>query len=752
MKTLLNDELLLGEVNKNQGAVHIRERNLFEFAKSVWRWRLLMLTIVVLALLGGVGFTILIPKQYTAQAVLQLNTSNTEFADFNAVVSQQDVDELAVGSEIYVLASYPVALKVIEQLGLINDPEFNLALREPSLPAKLFNEIAAGWIQTDPVEALSTPAAASDPFETGQAAKINVAANLLDNLSVWNEGRSYTIFASFRSEDRVKAAAIVNLFADTYLQRQLDADSQATENVSSWLDERLEEARQHVRVAEARIEAYRTENQLVDVGAEGSLAGQQLGQINRQLAETSIKRSELEARLTHARELIANQNAYSIPEVISSSVVQQVRSEATALDRRRAELAAIYGTNHPEMKAIVAELVRLERKVYAEISNIVEGMAAELNVVINRQAKLSDSLVNLRSAVGNVDKANTKLRELEREAEASRSLFQSLATRRQQAAALQGAQQTYARLVAPAVPPHKPSHPNRIAVVGLSLAGGIGLSLLLIAVFEYRDRDRLRRPAQLESMFGLTCYGMAPEFGSETPKGGFSRLRRGEADSTAIHTGAIRRIRNALYRDLPRKSPLLIMVTSSLPAEGKSTFSTSLAREFAGAGRQTLLVDADIHRPKIEKMLKLDEPMVDDERVRYLRRASDTKGRLDALLLAEAIDKNTEGEDPVAREVPTRIEQMAQSYDVVIMDTPPVVLMDDALLLAHLADSILYLVRWDVTPIEAVQAGISRLRSGEVGSLIGLVLSRTDLARHARLGYKDESYFSKQYDYYYSRA
>lgn len=751
MSTLLNDELLRGEVDQDHRAIQVRERNLFELAKSVWRWRLLVLAILVPALLAAVAFILLAPKEYTAQAILQLNTSNTEFADFDAIVSQQDADELTVGSEVYALASYPVALTVIDELDLVNDPEFNPSLGQPSMFASFVDELTTKWFSTEPAAAMGKVPSMPIPRDSEQLEKINVAANLLENLSVWNEGRSYTIFASFRSEDPVKAASIVNVFAETYLQRQVDANSEATQNVSSWLEQRLQQARQQVRAAENEIETFRRENQLLDIGEEGSLAGQQLGQINRQLAEASVKRSELEARLARARDLLASGSPYSIPEVISSSVVQQLRNEATALDRRRAELASIYGANHPEMKAIAAEIGRSNRKVNSEAANIVDGIEAELEVAIDRQSKLTNSLARLKTAVGDVDEANARLRELEREAEASRSLFQSLATRREQAAALRDAQQTFARLVAPAVPPQKPSHPNKIAALGLSLAGGFGLSLLLIVGLEYRDRDLLRTPTQLERLFGLACYGMTPEFGTESTRSWFSWRSRPPIDSAAIYAGAIKRIRNALYRDSRRKSPIVIMVTSSLPAEGKSTFSAALAKAFSAAGRRTLLADADIHRPRVAKMLKLSAPPTGDARPRYLQSASTTKGRLDALLLAEAIDIDSD-EDLVAGIIPNKIEEAAQDYDIVIIDTPPVVLMDDASLISDLADTVVYLVRWNKTPMEAVQAGLARLRSGGGRPPVGMVLSRTDLAKHAQFGYKDESYFSEQYGYYYNRV
>ena len=747
MEPLLTDKLLRGEADEGQGALLNRERNLFEFARSVWRRRLLVSAIVVLSLLGGAGLIATMPSQYTAEAVLQLKTSNTDFADFDAVVSQQDTDELAVGSEIYVLASYPVALRVIDRLGLIDDPEFNPFLREPSVLAALLTKIAGSWMQTD--EAAAVPL---DLSETGTIAKMNVAANLLENLLVWNEGRSYTIFASFRSEDRVKAAEIANAFAEAYLQRQLDTNTETTENVSIWLDRRLEAVRQQVHAAEARIEAYRTENQLVDLGAEGSLARQQLSQINRQLAEVSVKRSDLEARLSRAHHLIANDNTYSIPEVIASSVVQQLRNKTTALDRRRTEIASIFGANHPDMKTIQADIELSERKVDAEIVNIVGGIAAELEVVIGRQSKLGDTLARLKTAVGNVDKANTKLRDLEREAEASRALFQSLATRREQALALQDAQQTFARLVAPAVPPLKPSHPNKIAALGLSLAGSLGVSFLLIAAFEYRDRDLLRTPTQIEHMFGLPCYGMIPEFSEGSSKGWFSWLRREAIDSFAVQGDAVRRVRNALHRNVPKTSSLSIMVISSLPSEGKTTFSTLLAQVIANAGQRTLLVDADIHRPSIARMLELDNPPADEAQPKHLRRIHTAKGGFDVLLLAEVIEKDADDKDPIACELPMRIKETAQHYDAVIIDTPPVVLMDDASLLADIADSIIYLVRWNKTPVEAVQTGIARLRSKETRPPVGLVLTRTDLARHARFGHKDESYFSEQYGYYCSRT
>ncbi|MGI9506395.1 MAG: GumC family protein, partial [Geminicoccaceae bacterium] len=642
--------------------------------------------------------------------------------------------------------------QVVDRLGLIDDPEFNPSLREPSTLARHFYEIAGDWMRTDGAAATGALAAAANPSETDQIAKINVAANVLENLSVWNEGRSYTIFTSFHSEDSAKAAEITNAFVDAYMQRQLDADAETTERVSSWLDRRLKQARRQVRVAEAEIEAFREANQLVDLGEEGSLARQQLGEINRQLAEVGARRSDLEARLSHGLELIANDSPFGIPEVIASSVVQQLRSEVAVLDRRRAEISSIYGSNHPERKAIEAEITRLERKVEVEVANIMKGMTAELDVTLDRLSRLDGSLATLTTTVGDVDKANAKLRELEREADASRALFESLAKRNEQAAALQDAQQSYAVLVAPAVPPHEPSHPNKIAVAGLSMAIGLGFSLLLIAVFEYRDRDRLRTPGQLEGAFGLPCYGMAPELGSASSRSWFSWLKRDPIDGVAVHTGAIRRIRNAVYRDSQGKSPFLIMVTSSLPAEGKSTFSAEIAQAFVGAGQRTLLVDADVHRLRISKLLELEDPSADDAGEVDLRRAITTKGRLDVLLLTKAVNKDAEDEDLAAHKLLLRIERQAQDYDVVVIDTPPVVLMDDASLIADIADSVVYLVRWNKTPIEAVQTGIGRLRSSQTRPPIGLVLSRTDLARHVRFGHKDESYFSEQYGYYYRRA
>ena len=755
MKPLLSENMLLGEADGDQGVVQARERNLFEFAKVAWRRRWMALSILLLALSGAIVFVVAMPRQYTAEAVLQLDTSDTEFADFEAVVSQQDVDELAVASEIYVLASYPVALRVVDELGLTEDPEFNPSLSEPSYLAGLINDVAevvVDWMPTDSATAMGVAPAVAISAEGGEVDEIKVAANLLKNLSVWNEGRSYTIFASFHSKDRKKAAEIVNTFAEVYLQRQLDTNSETTKRVSSWLGQRLEAARQQVRDAEAKVEAYREENQLVNLGAEGSLDSQQLSQINLQLAKVSVKRSELEARLKRARELMANGTAYSIPEVISSPVIQQLRSEATVLDRRRAELASTYGENHPTMTAAQSEISRLESKVDAEVVNIVEGLSAELNVAVARQSKLRTSLAKLREAVGDVDRANTKLQELEREAETSRTLFQSLATRRGQALALQDAQQSYAQLVAPAVPPLKPSHPNKVAAFGLSLAGWLGFSLLLITALEYRDRDRLRTPVQLQRLFGLRCYGMVPELGTEANKGWFSWLGRRNKESEAIHDGAVRRVRNAVFRDVPNKAPMTVLVSSSLPEEGKSTFSVALAQAFTSAGRKTLLIDTDIHRPMIRNMLPLEDLSADDDRPGHVRQAKGSKGKLDVLLMAGLIEDEPTGDKILSPELHDLVRDTASSYDVTVIDTPPVVLMDDASMLADLADTIIYLVRWNETPIEAVRTGLARLRSAESGAPIGMVLSRTNLARHARLGYKDESYFTEQYGHYYSRS
>lgn len=823
MNPLLTNDLLRDEIGEGQGLAQARERNLFEFAQIVWRHRRLALTIMGIAIGGAIGVIIVSPEEYTAQAILQLDTSNTEFADFNAVVSQQDVDELAVGSEIHVLASYPVALRVVDQLGLTNDPEFNPLLRDKSFSelgeeilselgeeiqyflSGLFDYVVHGQAeieeappegvtnratddpkksQTETFEAVhgagneSVPAVPTsgnlpgknrqDPLvaiqdgERDKAAadhinevtRTSVAANLLENISVWNEGRSYTIFASFRSEDRVKAANIVNAFAENYLARQLESNSETTEKVSLWLSRRLNQVRQQVRAAEAKIEAFRENNQLVDVGASGSLAGQQLNQINQQIAETSVKRSELEARSARARGQLKANAPYSIPEVLSSPVIQQLRSEATTLERRRVELALTFGSNHPTMIALQAELEKLERKLDNEVENIVNGLAAELNVILARESKLSESSGKLKGAVGDVDRANARLGELKRDAEASQVLFLGLAKRYEETLALQDAQQAYAHLVAPAVPPIKPSHPNKVAVLGVSLVLGGALTMILITVLEYRGRERLRTTAQLEQLFGLPCHGILPEFDGGKGKRWFNRFRRPDEEGQNVQGRAIRRIKNAMWRSMPDKKPRLVMVTSSLPSEGKSTLSTGLAHSFADAGQKTLVVDADIHRPSLRKILELDPTSTETNKPGH-HAVWNSNGKLSVLLLAEmprikSIGPELDENDyPVLYEL---IQEAAADYDVVVVDTPPVVLTDDATILMRLADSIIYLVRWNETPNEAVQAGLIRMRNASARQPIGLVLSRVDLAKHARYGYKDESYFSKQYGSYYSTS
>lgn len=763
MKPLLSDNLLRGEVEEKQDLVEIRERSLFDLLSTVWRRRKLALTILVIALGVAVILIKTLPEKYTAEAILQLNTQSTEFADFDNVVTQRDADEYAVASEVHAFASYPVAIRVVDRLDLMNDPEFNDLLHDDPLNdvhGTIGSYIGSFWTTADAADPITNTSdlaqsGTGTPNALDETAKINVAANLLKNLSVWDEERSFTIFASFISEDRLKAATILNTFAQVYLQRQLETTAETTGRVNDWLNERLEEVREEVRIAEAKIEAYRQENQLLNQTANGagSLAGQQLNQINQEMVEINVRRTSLEAQLARARQQLENGSPFSIPEVIVSPVIQQMRADTIALDRQRTEFASIYGDNHPTMKAIITEAQRLQAKVNAEVSNIVDGIASELNVVVDRQIKLKEAVVKLRSAVGDVDRTTTKLRELERDAEASQALFQSLANRREQAQALEDAQQAVARLVAPAVPPKKPSQPKHVAVIGASLAAGIVVIFLLVAVLEFTDKKRVRSATDLEDLIGLPCFGSVPEVNDTPARGLFGWRKSSENDSYLIHANAVRKIKNSTIRGNIGGSTAFILVTSSLPAEGKSTLAADFAKCLADGERNTLLVDADIHRPTQKNRFDLDALKPKDGH-ENLYEISDKNAHFDVLFLEKITDEKdglAKGDISGTTVLQDHILDAGKGYDVVVIDTPPVVLMDDATMLSGIAHSILYLVRWNETPVEAVKTGLNRLCniSGQPEK-IGMILSRVDLQQHLRSGVRDESYFATQYSHYYS--
>ncbi|CAO3380910.1 GumC family protein [Azospirillum argentinense] len=759
--SVLPDSLLQSAAGESTDVRSRQEATVFATLAVLWRRKLLLLTII---LLGTATITYVMQSlkpMYRATAMVQLDSRRVELAEFKSVVSNLTPEAPAVRSEVSIVGSRALAERVVEKLGLLNDPEFNPTLKAPdgadehwlkrvtragvgALPPE-GNDVLRRIVQqaTALFRADDGPVA-RDPDQ----ARLLTIDTLLRRIEARNDDRSFTIIIEASSVDPAKAAAIANAFGQAYLDYRTEMNRDLTERVNQWLGGRLVEAREAVRGAEEAIRGFRKENSLLELPPDGrNMVQQQMNEIATQLTAAQAQKAAAEARVRQAREQTATNNAAAIPEVLASPLIQKLREAEAMLERRLAELQQVYGDKHQDIVNLRRGIGELKARIRDEVGKVQKGLDADLEVARIREATLLKGIADLQEQQKGIEATGIQLRDLERAADAHRTLYRSLAERYEQTMALKNTGALDAHLSAPALPPIRPAFPQLRMSLGVGLVGSTALAVALVLLLE-RLSSGLRTPSQVERATGVPCLGMVPslprnEATWNLPLHPDNRPDSRRAREIGAFREAIQTVRTMAC--MPRKRgtpPKVLLVTSSIPKEGKSVLAANLARSLAGLGLNTLLIDADFRRPSIATLLG------------YQPRGSVTDlldGRVgvNELIHREAPNLGVLGNGNGLPDAHDRISSQAMSdliqwarhnYDVVVIDSAPVMLFSDALALSFLADSVIYVVRWQHTPLDTVTAGFNKLKSVD-SAVGGVVLSRVVASKHVKYGHKDDAYY-----------
>ena len=694
--------------------------------------------------------TMQMTPQYTATASVVIDQRRSQVIDIEAVLAGVGSDAQALDTEVQLIQSRSLARSVVGSLDLVSDPEFNPGLRDPSGIAAAASAVRGFLSALVPSQAAeAAPASEEGTLEA-------VTSAVLERLNARRSGMTYMITISFRSENAAKASGIANAFADMYLLSQLEAKFDATERANTWLNERLDVLREEVRTAEQAVEMYRAEEGLLDAGG-SNLTEQQISDLNAQLA---IQRAELSAAESSLRnvqtQLQRGASLDTIGEVLRSETIRALRAQQTETSRRRSDLSSRYGPRHPELLAVERETADLEEQIEREIQRIVAGLETEVNVARQRVGSLQSTLSGFRDELVTNNRALVRLRELEREAEASRTLFESFLNRFRQTSEQDELATADARIVARAPVPVTPSSPNWLLnlALGLVLAGLAGAgAIVLLEIFD----NGVRTEADVERDLGAAHIAsvpllVQPRFGlakSKASRHPYDYIRENPLSGIAE---AFRIIRSAILLSNIDKVHQVVVITSALPGEGKTTTTYSLGRVSAMSGSKTIILDCDLRRRLLTKAAApsaargllevlagecaLDEVIVEDaERGLHIVPVVDSAFTPRDVFSSAAFKALLSG--------------LRQRYDLVLIDTAPVLAVTDTRTIAARADAVVMNVKWKTTPREAAAQALDILRDVNA-NILGVALAQVDMNAQARYGYEGSSYYYKKYRSYYS--
>jgi succinoglycan biosynthesis transport protein ExoP len=718
--------------------------------RKLWRRKGVILGVTVLLTVIAALIILQITNLYTAESMVMINHRETQVVNVEAVVSGLVGDAETIESEIQVIKSRGLAERTVDALRLQEEPEFNVALRPPSAVKTLLD--LRSWVLADwgGVVGAEERGGGLRAEEEVERQRTRIVDTFLGKLEVSPVGRSRVISISFTSESPRTAAAVANQLADFYIVSQLEAKFEATQRASAWLSGRLAELREAVNQAERAVEAFRQQSGLIQ-GKDATLKAQEISELNAQLVTERTKRAETESRLLQVERLLNGADgAQAISKVLQSPLMQSLRVQQAEVERQAAELSQEYGGMHPNMMNIRAEAEDVRQKIAEEVDRIVQGLRNEVSVARAREGTLAAALDRLRQEVGQANTDEVTLRALEREAEASRALLETFLVRSKETGSQESFQQADAAVISRAHVPENPSYPRRHLLLIAAVGGAGFLGLMLALGVEMLDQG-FRSAEQIEHQMGVPPLGLVPAIR------GLGKLRHRPdmhilEKPASAYAEAIRNLYTGLVLSGGEQPPKTILVASALPREGKTSIALSLARMLASTGYKVVLVDCDLRRPTMHDAFSVhSQPGVVEVLLgkTCLEEVLATDPRSGARLVpaGEAVPNPAEllGLPQMKR----FLAWLAEGHDFVILDSPPVLAVSDARVLARMVDRTLYLVRWADTRRERAIAGWRQLVEAG-GQVAGVALTLVDVRRHAQYGYSDSGAYYGQLKKYYT--
>lgn len=709
------------------------------------RWRVIAgIVCVAVAMTAGVLYTV--TPSFSAKGQLLIDNRANQVTNMNSVVVGPTADITDVPNEVEILKSSILAGLVVETLGLDQDPEFNLVLRAETLERQPAWQRAADAVQTKVRDMFASPkkdAAAQDPkqkpkndewFEQIKIDQTRAHINevFLKNLAVTSTQNTRVIDIEFESKDPTKAAKVVNELMRTYLENQVQYQKRGMQKATERLEKIVAELKDEVFTAENAVQDFRSKSRLIEARGT-SVTGQQLAELNSRLVQARADEAAAAARLSQVSRLLKVPGSMAAaPDVLTSPIVLRLKEREADLQREMSDLTTRYGAKHPKMIKISAELRDLRAKMNDEINKVVEGLSNEVAVARAKLAALKGGLGKLENDAIDINQQEIKLRELEREAVSKRELHQTFLIRLRETSARQEMIEPVARIVSYAEPPRQPSFPKPAKTLAvatmLSALLAIAAALMLEAL-----RRNFETAEEVEKITGYRCLGMLPR--TQKPLALLDSQQRLQLLNPYSRLNqAIQNIRSTLYIENESRHPKTLLVTSALPREGKTTFAAWYASFCASMGQKVILIDSDFERPKIHQVLGVQNDVglanifADDIDLKSVIR-TDTKSGISFITAGSADKRGSQLID--STKMQEILDTLSWDYDLIVIDSAPVLALTDAHIIAKLVDSTVFVLQWCRTRHDMANAAARRLKSIDVTSIGGFVLSQVSPRRSA---------------------
>jgi len=672
-------------------------------------WKIILFSIIVGLL--SIFYALSLNPVFYSKTTLLIESQQPNVVSFQDVYQVDTRNRSYIGTQLQILKSRSLAIRVVERLGLTTEGEGE-GEEEPVLEGEEFEELI----------------------------KKRVVGIVMSSITITpvRNTQLVNIFAS--AGDAQLSADIANAFADTYIESHLEAKLEVTQKATSWLSGRLDDLRINLRDSERKLQEYREREQLIDADGVRSIDVAELQQLTTSLVEVRRQRTDVE---TLYRQLSAGSSSLdrllALPSISSNALVQGLIGSRADAKRRVAELSKRYGAKHPQMLSASTDLKQVEQELQAQVKNVASGIESTFLAAKDAERSLRNQIANVKRRLQSVGRKEFPLRELEREVEANRQLYEVFLNRGKEADEAGTLETVNARVIDVAIPASYPDEPKKkkIVLIAIMFSGMFAAGIILL--LDFLD-NTIKTPDDVEERLRVPMLGHLPLDKAnklETPFMGFLTDEKGQ------FAEAVRTVRTSFILSSLDRPAKVTLVTSSIPNEGKSTVSLCIAQAL-GQMEKVLLIDADMRRPSIAKALDISlltpglsnliagtaEPA---ECVTQLPN-SEVSVITGGVVLGNPLDLLASDKFIKVLDV------LKESYDRIIIDSAPIQAVSDSLVIATHADALIYVVKSDATSIPVVKKGLRRL-SETNAKFSGVVLNQVDVNKMKKVAGYDAGYY-----------
>jgi succinoglycan biosynthesis transport protein ExoP len=730
------------------------------------QYRVVVVGIILGCVFGGAYLVTAAPKYTATTALLIDSKKGSESVMSNGAIADLTIDSSAIDSQVEILRSEKIANAVIEDLRLIPSAEQGLKPYNPTFLDQLRNIFSLSWW------------VGSDEKTEQEQQRIATAAQLSylqRNLAIRRVGRTYVLEIGFTDTNPSKAAEISGSFAKAYLDDQFDANYEITRRASSWLLSRIQELKQKSLETDLAVQKFRAEKGLITAKDGVTVNDQQLTEVNSQLIIARGDVAQAKAKFERIQAIIkSGQTDAAVSEAISNPIIVELRNKYLSALKLEQDISKRIGPNHEQAVKLRGELKEYEKLIFDELGRIAESYKSELDIATARETSLEQSLKTQVGVNGVDNEELVSLRELEREADTYKNLYQTLLQRYQETVQKQSFPISEARVITVATPPLSPSAPQKPLIMALSAVLGMIFGGGVAAFREFRDRG-FRTSKQIRDYLGLEFLGMLPLI-SQRQLAKISTVqidRNGPVAPAMISAPPIMRYsissplsnfaetlrgtKVAIDITLGEKKSKIIGFISVLPNEGKSTVAKNFASLLAHLGQRTLLIDGDLRNPGMTRLIAprsqsgLLEILMDGRNFRETimnERESDL-----SLIPAVIKDRVTHTSELLASSAMRKLlDDVSPSYQYIVVDLPPLGPAVDARAAAKFFDCFVFIAEWGRTSRDVI---VNTLQNDPViaEKCVGVILNKVDfeaLKTYDNDGSKE--YYYSSYGKYYGRT